>query len=81
MMNVVWCIGMAALNSDRASPPTFFAHVKCAHRLSVPANIIRACQMRTQQVEYRCSTDSVCDLMYLDTTCIGYWNFTYWNRC
>ena len=32
--------------------------------LSVAADIIRACQMRTQQVEYRCSTDSVCDLMY-----------------
>ena len=32
--------------------------------LSVAANIIRACQMRTQQVEHRCSTDSVCDLMY-----------------
>ena len=34
MMNVVWCIGMAALNPDRASPPTFFAHVKCAHNKS-----------------------------------------------
>ena len=34
IMNVVWCIGMATLNSNRASPPTVFAHVKCAHSKS-----------------------------------------------
>ena len=59
MMNVVWS----------------YVNGRIKFRLSVPANMFRACQMRTQQLEYRCSTDSVCDLLYPDT--IGYWNFTY----